>query len=353
MRAPGGKGLTRVILAADAQITRDEKLKSDVLRPGMKITGTGRQVEGTGSDTTPLKVEVHTLQMAGGGGNPFMAFFGGGSSPLMRGGHASAFRKVNYSGNIEFDAQVKSVNPLTLTDDQGQPLPIILGNDIEVHQRAPRRIKDGDITAGAMLMAMGAATPDGLLQAHNIILLSEGRERGSMPGTIMGISSAGVTIRPRFQPQDLLIEIAPNAKIYNQEALDLDSIHVGDTLLFTGKVIGGDAKLPTALVLSTIAPANEEIPQIEAQSGPFGGDTVPATVKGMITAFDPLRVQAEDGREVTITVPGQISYVRYHRLARTAMKAGQKALFSGRNKEGSLVADVILLNPAHSMGPSF
>jgi hypothetical protein len=80
---------------------------------------------------------------------------------------------------------------------------------------------------------------------------------------------------------------------------------------------------------------------------------VTATVKGKVTAFDPLRVQSEDGREVMITVPGQISYARYRPLERSELKAGQKALFSGHSKPGGVVADVIVVNPSLVMGPGF
>jgi hypothetical protein len=353
MRTPDARGLTRVILASDAQIIRDEKLKIDALKPGTKVTGTGRPVEGTGADGTPSQVRVDTLEPAG--GMNLFAFFGGESSPLLRGREAQVFRKVNYTGNIEFDARVKSVRPLVLTDPAGRPLPVILAPDVEVHQRAPRRIREGDLTAGARLMAMGERTPDGLLKAHMIIMMGAGSERGSLPGTIMAVSARGVTIRPRFQPSDMLIEITPTAKIYNQETLDLDSIQVGDNLAFTGKVIGGTAGMPTALVASTITSANEVAPKIdEGQSEFFGNDrTVTATVKGRVAAFDPLRVQTADGREVTVTVPGQAAYVRYRLLNRAALLAGKKALFCGKTRERGVIADLIILNPSPTLGFSF
>jgi hypothetical protein len=85
IRSDEQEGLTRVILAADAMVIRDEKLKIDVLKPGDKVTGSGRPVEGTGTAAVPLKVSVQTLELAGGMGNPFGFFGGGGSGPLMRG----------------------------------------------------------------------------------------------------------------------------------------------------------------------------------------------------------------------------------------------------------------------------
>jgi hypothetical protein len=356
IRTEEGEGLTRVILASDAMIIKDEKLKTGVLKPGAKVSGSGRPVEGTGTGSVPLKVEVQNLELAGGMGNPFEFFgFGGGGGPLMRGRRSSVFRKQNYSGTIEFSAQVQSVNPLVLVDEQGSPLPVIVGDDVEVHQRAPRPIKEGDITAGARLAAMGETTPDGLLNAHLIILFGGGSERGSIPGTITALTDKGFTLRPRFEPRDITMELDPAAKFYFQENLDLDSIHVGDTLAFTGKVIAGDAKAPKTLVLRTIAPAEGDVPQIdEGGDGPFGGGrSITATVKGKIMSLEPLRVQAEDGHEVTIKVPGQLTYARYRPLERGGLKAGQKALIVGRQRGNGGIADVIVVNPSLVMGPGF
>jgi hypothetical protein len=170
----------------------------------------------------------------------------------------------------------------------------------------------------------------------------------------MAVSDQSMTVRPRFAPRDLKIEIDPAVKVYFQENLDLDSIQVGDTLTFTGKVTAGDAKLPRALVIRTILTADSETPVIdEGGRGPFGGQSITATVKGKVTAFDPLRVQTEDGREVTMKVPGQVAYVRYRPLERSTLKAGQKALFGGRSKEGGVIADLIIVNPSLAMGPGF
>jgi hypothetical protein len=64
-------------------------------------------------------------------------------------------------------------------------------------------------------------------------------------------------------------------------------------------------------------------------------------------------VQTEDGREVLIKVPGQVAYVRYRPLERSALKTGQKVLLSGRNGENGLVADLIVLNPSLAMDSGF
>ena len=78
-----------------------------------------------------------------------------------------------------------------------------------------------------------------------------------------------------------------------------------------------------------------------------------ASVRGTVAGFDPLRVQTADGREVIVTVPGQVSYVRYRPQERSALKAGQKALCSGRSGDNGLVTDVIILNPPLTLGPGF
>jgi len=365
IRTPFDEGLTRVILASDAQLLRDETFATDILKPGMKVMGSGRQVDGTGTPTTPMKVDVQTLTIQdGGGGGPFGFGFGGRGGPLMRGQRPDVFRKQNYAGTISFDAQVKSVNPLILVDDQGSSLPVIVGSDVEVRQRVGRPIKEGDITAGARVMAMGETTPDGLLSAHTVMLMGEGRGgsgRGSLSGIVVGVNGKDVTVRPRFERGDLRIEVDPAAKVYLQETLDLDSIQVGDNLAFTGKVIGGSAQAPKVLVARTITPADEETPKIEegGRGGFFGGfggrqAAVTATVKGKVIAFEPLRVQTADGREVIVKVPGQVAYVRYRSVERTALKTGQKVLFSGQSREGGLLADLIVLNPSLAPGgPGF
>ena len=358
IRTPEGQGLTRVILADDARIIKDETLPISTLKPGDKVMGAGRQVEGTGTASTPLKVDVQRLEIQGGGamgGGPF-GFFGGGGGPLMRGQKADVFRKQNYSGDISFNAQVKSVAPIVLADDQGNALNVVIGDAVEVHQRVPRPVKEGDVTAGARLMAMGEPTSDGLLNAHMVMLMGEGRERSSMTGTVLDLTARGATVRPRFAPQDVEIEIDPAAKVYSQEALDIDTIKVGDTLTFTGKVVRGGANAPSEIVVRTITPAGEQTPKIDqGGGGPFGGgQAITASVTGKILSFNPLKVTTDDGRTVTVTVPGQVSYVRYAPQDRGKLKQGQTALFAGKTKEGGLLADLIILNPPQSMGgPGF
>jgi hypothetical protein len=364
MRTPFDEGLTRVIIADDAQIFRDETLTIDVLKPGTRVMGSGRQVEGTGTPTTPLKVEVQTLSIQDGGmGGPFGFGFGFGGGPLMRGQRAEVFRKQNYAGTISFNGEVKSVNPLVLVDDQGNVLPVIVPSDVEVRQRVARPVKEGDITVGARVMAMGEQTPDGLLNARTLMLMGEGPRgdgRGSLSGTIVAVNGKDVTVRARFGREDLQIEVDPAAKVYVQETLDLDSIQVGDALAFTGKVISGTAQAPRVLVAQTITSASEETPKIDAgRRGFFGGfggrqAAVTATVKGKVLAFEPLRVQTADGREITIKVPGQVAYVRYRPAERSALKAGQRVLFGGQSRPGGLLADLIVLNPSLAMGgPGF
>jgi len=145
------------------------------------------------------------------------------------------------------------------------------------------------------------------------------------------------------------------AKFYFQENLDLDSIHVGDTLAFSGKVIAGDAKAPRTIVLRRITPADSEAPETDVgNDGPFGGGpSVTATVKGKITAFEPLRVQTEDGHEVTIKVPGQITYATYRPMERSALKNGQKVMIIGRQRGNGGIADLVVVNPSLAMGPGF
>jgi hypothetical protein len=350
MRTPDRNGLTRVVLAANAMMIRDDVLKLDALKPGMKVSGAGLAVEGTGTGNVPLKVEVQTLNLAGAGDMAGFFGFGGGPGPLMRGQSSAIFHKNNYAGTIGFDARVKTVDPLVLVDEQGNPLPVVIGADLTIHQRAPHPIKAGDITAGAQLLAMGAPTPDGLLSANTIILMSQGSDRGSMSGTVIGVDARGITVRPRFEPRDLLIEMAPEARIYAQEPLDLDTIEVGAVLNFSGKVLHGTAKAPEVMVVQSIAVDQADLPNIDDGDsgfmGMFGSGTVTAKFKGKVTAFDPLKVEMEDGHEVTMKVPGQLTYVRYHRAERSELKAGQKVVCSGKTRPGGLLADVVVLTPA-------
>jgi hypothetical protein len=168
------------------------------------------------------------------------------------------------------------------------------------------------------------------------------------------VTDKGLTVRPRFAPRELEVKVDPAVKVYTAETLDLDSIHAGDTLSFTGKVIGGDASAPTTLVLRTMTPADSEAPKVdEGDNDFFGGRSVTATVKGKITSLEPLKVQTEEGREVTIKVPGQIAYMRYRPAERSQLQAGQKALLAGRMQEGGPIVDLIILNPALVMGPGF
>jgi hypothetical protein len=80
---------------------------------------------------------------------------------------------------------------------------------------------------------------------------------------------------------------------------------------------------------------------------------VTATVKGKITSLDPLQVQTEDGHEVKIKVPGQLTYARYRPIDRGTLKADQKVLIVGRQRGNGGIADLIVVNPSLVMGPGF
>jgi len=358
METPGGKGLTRVILAPDAQVIREETLPIGVLKPGAKVRGAGRQVEGTGMGGIPLKLEVVALRLGSGGvgGPDFLDFDFGGARPLTRGQRAEPLKKQNYSGNITFAAEVKSVSPLVLVDDAGSPLRLVIPDSVRVQQRMQRALKDGDIIAGMHVVAMGEIGSDGLLNARFVTLNADPNTRSAISGIIRSSDAQSITIEPRFSLSDVRIQISPATKIYYQEHLDLDSIHEGDTLAFAGKVIGGTEAAPTRLVVRTIMRVEDQMPNFG--SGPVvgqfgGGGSITATVKGRILGFDPLRVRTADGREVVIIVPGQLAFVRYRPMERSALKAGQEAQFIGRSDVGGLVADLILLNAAFAPGLGF
>ena len=350
MRTFGNEGLTRVIVGSRTFITRNETCKVDILKPGMKVTGVGKAVAGTGERDVPLQVEVQSLQMEGAGTPPFV--FGSGE-PLTRGQRVrEVFRKGNGTGTITFDAKVKSVNPLELTDEQDKPLPLVIGNDVEVVRRITRPLKEGDVTAGARLMAMGQPGADGLITAGMIVMLGEGSASNSLPATIMGVTDNGLKARPRYQQQDVAVELAPNAKVYLQERLDLDAIQIGEHLAFTGFVINGTEKAPKSLAVNTITAAEDTIPKLD-QGGfhtLFGGKARIATVKGKLLGFDPVRVQTEDGREVLIQVPGQVVYARYRPMARSDLKAGQKVILGGKAGENGFVADLVIVTPYFTTG---
>ena len=108
-------------------------------------------------------------------------------------------------------------------------------------------------------------------------------------------------------------------------------------------------------MLRRITPADSEAPETDVgNGGPFGGGpSVTATVKGKITSLEPLRVQTEDGREVAIKVPGQITYASYRPLERTALKKNQKVLIVGRQRGNGGLADLIVVNPSLAMGTGF
>ena len=126
-------------------------------------------------------------------------------------------------------------------------------------------------------------------------------------------------------------------KVYLQENLDLDSVHVGDTLILPGKSWVATAKAPKAPRWSAPSlPPTPTSPNIDEGHGPFGGRSVTATVKGQ----DHLPWTRSGYRQrtvagSTIKVPGQIAYARYQPLERSTLKAGQKALFAAVQRERS------------------
>jgi hypothetical protein len=187
-----------------------------------------------------------------------------------------------------------------------------------------------------------------------IVLFGSGAQRGSLSGQIMKTDGATATVRPRFAPRTLDITFDPAARVLFQENLDLDTINIGDTYTFEGRVTAGDARTPTGLAVRTITRAGETAPKLDEGDNPFfGGRVISATVTGKVVAFEPLRVQTQEGREVVIRVPGQLVFATYRPLERSSLKDGQKAFFLGRSSEGKLIADLIIVNPQLAMGPGF
>ena len=117
---------------------------------------------------------------------------GPGRPALLRGRRSEVFRKQNYSGASSSTARSSRSTRWCWWTIRGTPCRWCWETTWKSIQRAPRPIKEGDITAGARLMAMGDTTPDGLLNAHLIIFLfGEATERGSVPGTIVGCNDKG------------------------------------------------------------------------------------------------------------------------------------------------------------------
>ena len=211
-----------------------------------------------------------------------------------------------------------------------------------------RPLKPGEIKVGAKLRAVGKKAPDGLTKAKSILLMGRADDLNEITGTLNSLQKKGLKIQPRFSGEVQTLKLSPTAKVYDSMSLDLDTIQVGDTLNFTGKVTKGTAKEPIAMMLKTITPNSEKIPV--TQSGGnldemFGGAQINATVNGKIIAFDPLRVQTPSGGEVTITAPGQIRYLHYKPADLKKLKPGVKLLVSGRSKAGVFTVEIVILNP--------
>ncbi len=347
IRPESGKGLTRVILNPKTNLYADDRLKSESLKPGTKLTGFGIAVEGTGVGNIPLQVEADVLQYYKADSSS------SNGAPLLRGKRPPVFVRVNYSGKITFTARVKTVRPLVLADDLGEALPITFAKSLILQRVGMRPLKTGEIKVGVRLRAIGKKAPDGLTKAKSILLTGRADDLNEITGTLKSLNKKGLKIQPRFSAEVQTVKLSPSAKVYDSMSLDIDTIQVGDALNFTGKVTKGTATEPIALTLKTITPNGEKIPV--TQSGGnldemFGSGQISATVSGRIIAFDPLRVQTLSGGEVVITAPGQLRYLHYKRADLSKLKRGAKLLVSGRSKSGVYTVETVILNPP-SGGP--
>ncbi len=343
IRPNSGKGLTRGILSPKTNLYADDRFKVDALKPGTKLSGYGVTVEGTGVGDIPLRVEADVLHYYNNTNNS-----SSGSAPLLRGKRPPVFVRVNYSGKITFTARVKTVRPLVLADDLGEALPITFAKSLILQRVGMRPLKTGEIKVGTRLRAVGKKAPDGLTKAKSILLMGRADDLNEITGTLKSLDKKGLKIQPRFSPDVQTLKLSPSAKAYDSSTLDLDSIQVGDTLNFTGKVMKGTTVEPAVLMLKTISPNAENIPV--TQSGGnlgemFGAAQISATVSGKIIAFDPLRVQTPSGSEVVIIAPGQLRYLHYKPAVMSQLKPGVKLLVSGRSKAGVFTIETVILNP--------
>jgi hypothetical protein len=353
--------LTRVLLDDKTEIRKGEMVGLDKIEAGTLLFGFGEVDEKGGLTPRFLQVVVERT-----------GFFGG----KLRGP-----RGTGYGRSAMFGGTVKSVKPLTLTDDDGKEMTLTLGPFVPILRQG----KTGReaLLVGQSIGAEGKKTTDGLVHAEQIEIQQfpgggPGGDGGAIFGKVVSVQGGTVEVRPRFGDATIQATLAENASLQRQVTVDPESVKIGDNLTVQGRLVEGSTSAPARVTASVLLLGKQSYPK--ASSGGFfamvmGGGRGDVTCTGTVASLNPfvltlaagsgpgeptrgptVGIGSADGglpggSSVTVTIPGQVPVVELRPVTLAELKPGDRILLVGaEGKEGGMVAKTLVLGASPIVG---
>jgi hypothetical protein len=256
-----------------------------------------------------------------------------------------------------FGGKVKSLKPLTLTDDDGKDMTLTLGSFVPIMRQA--KASRESLLVGQAIGAEGDRTTDGLLHAGQIEIQQFpgggpfGGGGGAVFGKVVSVQGGTIEVRPRFGDTTVQATLAENASLQRQVTVDPDTVKTGDTLTVQGRLGDGTPEAPTRMTASVLLLGKQSYPKASA-GGFFAmvlGGGKDATCTGRVASLRPFVLTLESGSSVTVTVPGQVPIVELRPATLSEVKPGDKILLVGaEGKEGGMVAQTVVLGASPIVG---
>jgi hypothetical protein len=328
--------LTRVLVDDKTAIRKGEMVSLEKLEVGTLLFGFGEFDEKGG--LTPRFFQVVEERTG---------FFG----MKLRGP-----RGTGYGRSAMFGGKVKSLKPLTLTDDDGQDTTLTLGPFVPIMRQA--KASRESLLVGQAIGAEGGKTTDGLLHAKQIEIQQfpgggPFGDGGAVFGTVVSVQGGTIEVRPRFGDTAVQATLGENASLQRQLTVDPDTVKTGATLTVQGRLGDGTPEVPTSMTASVLLLGKQSYPK--ANAGGFfamvrgGGKDVTCT--GTVASLRPFVLTLESGASVTVTIPGQVPVVDLRPATLAEVKPGEKILLVGaEGKEGGMVARTVVLGASSIVG---
>lgn len=337
--------LERVLIDSGTVFTTMQMTGLDKIKPGTRVGGMG-EMDDKG------RVKVQMLMAGDEGGQPF-------------GSGGRGIQSMGIGRQAQVNGTVKSVKPLVLVDGEGNPLPITFGEFTPV--MASLTVHRDRLLVGTMISAEGERTVDRLLRAASVRIIGgfapggpggpgagiPGMNGGATFGTVISVKKAQLKIQARFAEEPSTVLLTAGTLVQRQVTLDPDGIKAGDRITCQGRRSGGTYEAPTSMVAAVVMPGKQRYPRVGGGGMmPMmrGGSGPGMTLTGRVVSLLPFVVRRDDGREVTIVLPGQTPYVDLRPAMAADLKPGAKIVAITEGGGGGATATRILIGASPIAG---
>jgi hypothetical protein len=263
-------------------------------------------------------------------------------------------RAIGYGKSAFFGGKLKSAKPLVVTDDDGKDITPTLQGFVPVM----RTVRDDpkSLQVGKVISASGERTADGLLHARSVQIEQLPNSAGAVFGEVVSIKANTLEVRPRFGIETIQAIVPDQVQMLRQVDVDPDTVKIGDTLTAQGKRLGDAQNGQTAMVAAVLLLGKQTYPQIGGGGGGFfaairGAGQPGLTCTGKVASFSPFVLTQEDGKQVTVTIPGQTPIVDLRPVTLSEIKPGDKLMVDGaEGKTGSMVVKLLILGASPIVG---